>query len=34
MRPETWTGLATDFIGETEKVQVDDIMSVPRPRAT
>jgi threonylcarbamoyladenosine tRNA methylthiotransferase MtaB len=28
MRPETWTGLATDFIGETEKVQVDDIMSV------
>jgi threonylcarbamoyladenosine tRNA methylthiotransferase MtaB len=28
MRPETWTALATDFIGETEKVQVDDIMSV------
>jgi threonylcarbamoyladenosine tRNA methylthiotransferase MtaB len=28
MRPETWTGLATGFIGETEKVQVDDIMSV------
>jgi threonylcarbamoyladenosine tRNA methylthiotransferase MtaB len=28
MRPETWTGIATDFIGETEKVRVDDIMSV------
>jgi threonylcarbamoyladenosine tRNA methylthiotransferase MtaB len=28
MRPETWRGLAADFIGETEKVQVDDIMSV------
>ncbi|SLN39248.1 Threonylcarbamoyladenosine tRNA methylthiotransferase MtaB [Roseovarius albus] len=28
MQPETWTGLAADFIGETEKVQVDDIMSV------
>jgi threonylcarbamoyladenosine tRNA methylthiotransferase MtaB len=28
MRPETWAGLAADFIGETEKVQVDDIMSV------
>ncbi len=28
MQPETWTGLATDFIGETEKVRVDDIMSV------
>lgn len=28
MQPETWSGLATDFIGETEKVQVDDIMSV------
>jgi threonylcarbamoyladenosine tRNA methylthiotransferase MtaB len=26
--PDTWTGLAADFIGETEKVQVDDIMSV------
>ncbi|WP_428514264.1 tRNA (N(6)-L-threonylcarbamoyladenosine(37)-C(2))-methylthiotransferase MtaB [Roseovarius sp.] len=24
----TWTGLAADFIGETEAVQVDDIMSV------
>jgi threonylcarbamoyladenosine tRNA methylthiotransferase MtaB len=28
MQPETWTGLAADFIGDTEKVQVDDIMSV------
>jgi threonylcarbamoyladenosine tRNA methylthiotransferase MtaB len=28
MRPETWRALAADFIGETEKVQVDDIMSV------
>lgn len=28
MRPETWRALAPDFIGETEKVQVDDIMSV------
>ncbi|MDA0963082.1 MAG: tRNA (N(6)-L-threonylcarbamoyladenosine(37)-C(2))-methylthiotransferase MtaB [Proteobacteria bacterium] len=28
MRPETWAGLAADFIGETEAVQVDDIMSV------
>ena len=28
MRPETWAGLASDFIGETEAVQVDDIMSV------
>ncbi|UWR15554.1 tRNA (N(6)-L-threonylcarbamoyladenosine(37)-C(2))-methylthiotransferase MtaB [Sulfitobacter sp. M368] len=28
MRPETWLGLAADFIGETEAVQVDDIMSV------
>ncbi|MBM1310303.1 tRNA (N(6)-L-threonylcarbamoyladenosine(37)-C(2))-methylthiotransferase MtaB [Sulfitobacter mediterraneus] len=28
MRPETWLGLAADFIGETETVQVDDIMSV------
>ena len=28
MRPETWQGMAADFIGETEKVQVDDIMSV------
>ena len=27
MRPDTWAGLAADFIGETEKVQVDDIMS-------
>ena len=28
MRPETWAGMARDFIGETERVQVDDIMSV------
>ncbi len=28
MAPETWRGLNADFIGETEKVQVNDIMSV------
>lgn len=28
MQPETWTGMAADFIGESEAVQVDDIMSV------
>lgn len=28
MQPETWAGLAADFIGQTERVQVDDIMSV------
>ncbi|WP_121060838.1 tRNA (N(6)-L-threonylcarbamoyladenosine(37)-C(2))-methylthiotransferase MtaB [Chachezhania antarctica] len=28
MRPETWAGLAADFIGDSETVQVDDIMSV------
>lgn len=28
MLANTWTGLAADFIGETETVQVDDIMSV------
>jgi threonylcarbamoyladenosine tRNA methylthiotransferase MtaB len=28
MQPETWTNMAPNFIGETEKVQVDDIMSV------
>jgi threonylcarbamoyladenosine tRNA methylthiotransferase MtaB len=28
MRPDTWAHLARGFIGETEKVQVDDIMSV------
>ncbi len=28
MMPETWAGLAADFIGETERVQVNDIMSV------
>jgi len=28
MSPDTWRGLSADFIGETETVQVDDIMSV------
>ena len=28
MQPATWAGLAPDFKGETERVQVDDIMSV------
>ena len=28
MSPETWKGLSADFIGETEAVQVNDIMSV------
>ncbi|MDJ0994714.1 MAG: tRNA (N(6)-L-threonylcarbamoyladenosine(37)-C(2))-methylthiotransferase MtaB [Dinoroseobacter sp.] len=28
MQPETWKSLAPDLIGETERVQVDDIMSV------
>ena len=28
MAPETWAGLRADFIGETERVQVNDIMSV------
>ncbi len=28
MQPETWQNMSADFIGETEKVQVDDIMSV------
>ncbi len=28
MQSETWHGLAADFIGDTEAVQVDDIMSV------
>ena len=28
MQPETWTRLSPDFIGQTERVQVDDIMSV------
>ncbi|WP_323767789.1 tRNA (N(6)-L-threonylcarbamoyladenosine(37)-C(2))-methylthiotransferase MtaB [Marinovum sp.] len=28
MQPETWKGMAADFVGETEKVKVDDIMSV------
>ena len=33
MQPETWTTLAGDFIGETEKVIVDDIMSVTETAA-
>ncbi|KIN65588.1 MiaB-like tRNA modifying enzyme [Sulfitobacter noctilucae] len=28
MQADTWSGLAADFIGETEAMQVDDIMSV------
>ncbi len=28
MRPETWEALVPDMIGQTERVQVDDIMSV------
>jgi len=28
MQADTWAGLAADFVGETERVQVDDIMSV------
>ncbi|AHM03296.1 MiaB family protein, possibly involved in tRNA or rRNA modification [Roseibacterium elongatum DSM 19469] len=28
MQPETWARMGPDFIGRTEKVQVDDIMSV------
>ncbi len=28
LQAETWAGLAPDFIGETERVQVNDIMSV------
>nr|WP_321250010.1 tRNA (N(6)-L-threonylcarbamoyladenosine(37)-C(2))-methylthiotransferase MtaB [uncultured Ruegeria sp.] len=28
MQPATWRSMAADFIGETESVQVDDIMSV------
>ena len=28
MQPETWKNMAADFVGETEKIQVDDIMSV------
>ncbi|RBW54944.1 tRNA (N(6)-L-threonylcarbamoyladenosine(37)-C(2))-methylthiotransferase MtaB [Ruegeria sp. A3M17] len=28
MQPETWKGMAADFIGQTETVQVDDIMSI------
>ena len=29
MQPETWSRMAPDFIGNTERVQVDDIMSLP-----
>ena len=28
MQPETWAAMAPDLIGATERVQVDDIMSV------
>ena len=28
MQPGTWAGMAADFVGETERVQVDNIMSV------
>lgn len=28
MNPATWAGMAPDFVGQTEPVQVDDIMSV------
>lgn len=28
MQPETWRAMGPDFIGQTERVQVDDIMSV------
>ncbi|MDX5382290.1 MAG: tRNA (N(6)-L-threonylcarbamoyladenosine(37)-C(2))-methylthiotransferase MtaB [Rhodobacterales bacterium] len=28
MQPETWARISPDFIGQTERVQVDDIMSV------
>ena len=28
MAPEAWTRLSPDFVGETERVRVDDIMSV------
>ncbi len=28
MAPETWRGMSADFVGETERVRVDDIMSV------
>ena len=28
MRPETWRGLAEGLVGQTERVQVDDILSV------
>lgn len=28
MQPEVWQGIAHDFVGDTEKIQVNDIMSV------
>ncbi|MEM9844347.1 MAG: tRNA (N(6)-L-threonylcarbamoyladenosine(37)-C(2))-methylthiotransferase MtaB, partial [Pseudomonadota bacterium] len=28
MQPDTWTGLAADFVGQTESARIDDIMSV------
>ncbi|CUH63397.1 Threonylcarbamoyladenosine tRNA methylthiotransferase MtaB [Thalassovita gelatinovora] len=28
MQPQTWANMGPDFVGQTEKVQVDDIMSV------
>ena len=28
MQPDTWSAMAPDFVGTTEKIQVDDIMSV------
>lgn len=28
MQPETWAAMGPDFIGQTERIQVDDIMSV------
>lgn len=33
MQPDLWAGLATDFVGKTEKIQVDDIMSVTETAA-
>lgn len=33
MNPEIWTGMAPDLIGQTEPVQVDDIMSVTETAA-
>ncbi|MDA7423925.1 tRNA (N(6)-L-threonylcarbamoyladenosine(37)-C(2))-methylthiotransferase MtaB [Thalassococcus lentus] len=33
MAPETWQGLGADFIGQTERIQVNDIMSVTETAA-